>query len=172
MTPITTMTTIPAETIEAFAPATLHAHHDRDAAEAVAQRAADAVASIAALRSATAARGYAAAIPATLAHLEVATGDLAAAVDELRVETLWHLRDTEPAASTDDDHVDASARDFSTLAGRLYAAREATVALREHLERQPCRLGTTRQVASMSARDDMHARQQLIARPGERIVVA
>jgi hypothetical protein len=138
----------------------------------VAERAADVVASIAALRSATGARGYAAAIPATLAHLEAATAELAAAVDELRVETLWHLRDTEPDPSADDDHVDASARDFSTLAGRLYAAREATVALREHLEHQPRRLGVTRQVASMSARGDMHARHQLIARRGERTVVA
>jgi hypothetical protein len=172
MTPITTMTTVPAETIEAFAPATLHAHHDPEAAEAVAERAADVVASIAALRSATAARGYAVAIPATLAHLEAATADLAAAVDELRVETLWHLRDTEPAGSTDDAHVDASARDFSTLAGRLYAAREATVALREHLEQQPQRLGVTRQVAAMSARGDMHARHQLTADRRERTVVA
>ena len=54
---MTTMTTIPDAAAEALAPATLHAHHDPDAAEAVAQRAADVVASIAALRSAAAARG-------------------------------------------------------------------------------------------------------------------
>jgi hypothetical protein len=131
---MTTMTTIPTETIEPLAPATLHAHHDADAAEAVAQRAADVVSSIAAFRSATAGRGYAAATPSTLIHLEAATGDLAAAVDELRVETLWHLRDIEPAASND-DHVDATAQDFSTLAGRLYAAQQATVALRRQVER-------------------------------------
>jgi hypothetical protein len=130
-----TMTSIPDEAAEMLAPATFHAHHDPDLAEAVTQRAADVVASIAALRSATAARGYAAAIPATLVHLEAAAGDLAAAVDELRVETLWHLRDTEPAAINDDDHVGATARDFSTLAGRLYAARQATVALRERVKR-------------------------------------
>ena len=110
----------------------IHAHDDSDAAEAVALRAADVVASIAALRSATAARGYAAAIPAALAHLEAATGNLAATVDELRVEALWHLRDTEPAA-IDDDHVYATARDFSILAGRLYAAQQATMALRERV---------------------------------------
>jgi hypothetical protein len=127
---MTTMTTIPRESAEALAPATLHAHHDPDVAEAVLQRAADVAASMAALRSATPARGYAAAIPPTLAHLEAAMDDLAAAVDELRVETLWHLRDTD-----DDDHVEATAGDFSTLAGRLYAARQATVALRERVAR-------------------------------------
>jgi hypothetical protein len=132
---MTTVTTISDGAAEALAPATLHAHHDPDAAEAVAQRAADVAASIAALRSATAARGYASAIPSTLVHLEAVTGDLAAIVDELRVEALWHLRDTEPAAINDGDHVDACARDFSTLAGRLYAARQATVALRERVER-------------------------------------
>jgi hypothetical protein len=130
---MTTMTTIPDEFASGLAPATLHAHHDPDAAETVALRAADIVASIAALRSATAARGYAAAIPGALADLETATGHLAATVDELRVETLWHLRDTEPAAS-DDGHVDATARDFSTLAGHLYAAQQAIVALRERIE--------------------------------------
>jgi hypothetical protein len=129
-----TMTTIPDESPKPLAPATFHAHHDSDAAEAMALRAADVVASIAALRSATAARGHAAAIPAALAHLEAATGNLAATVDELRVEALWHLRDTEPAA-IDDDHVDATARDFSILAGRLYAAQQATVALRERVAR-------------------------------------
>jgi hypothetical protein len=144
---MTTMTTIHDEAAEALAPASRHAHHDPDAAEAVTQRAADVVASVAALRSATAVRGYAAAIPSTLDHLDAAAGHLAAIADELRVETLWHLRDTEPAA-TDDDHVDAYARDFSTLAGRLYAAQQATVALRERVERQPSRLGVTRQVGS------------------------
>jgi hypothetical protein len=143
---MTTMTTD--KVAEALAPATLHAHHDPDAAEAVARHAADVVGSIAALRSVTAARGYAAAIPSTLVHLEAATGDLAAAVDELRVETLWHLRDTDPAAINDDDDVDACARDFSTLAGRLYAAQQATVALRERIERQPSRLGVTGHVVS------------------------
>jgi hypothetical protein len=129
---MTTMTTT--EAAEALAAATLHPGHDANAADAVVQRAADVVASTAALRSATTARGYAAAIPSTLAHLEAATQHLAAAVDELRVETLWRLRDTEPAAVTDDDHVAACARDFSAIAGRLYAAREATGALRERLE--------------------------------------
>jgi hypothetical protein len=133
MTTMTTMTTIPNESAEARAPATFHAHHDPDGAETVALRAADVVASIAALGSATAARGYAAAIPAALAHLEAATGNLAATVDEVRVEALWHLRDTEPAA-IDADHVDATARDFSILAARLYAAQQATVALRERME--------------------------------------
>ena len=130
---MTTMTTIPAETLEALAPATRLAHHDPDAAGAVAQRAADVVASTAALRSAAAARGSAAGIPSTLIHLETVTGELAAAVEELRVETLWHLRDTEPAANNDDDHLYATARDFSILAGRLYAAQQATVALRERV---------------------------------------
>jgi hypothetical protein len=130
---MTTMTSIPPETIEALAPATLHAYHDPDAAEAIAQRAADVVGSIAALRSAAAARGSAAGIPSTLVHLETVTGELAAAVEELRVETLWHLRDMEPAAINDDHQVDATARDFSILAGRLYAAQQAAVALRERV---------------------------------------
>ncbi len=130
---MTTMTSIPPETIEALAPATLHAHHDPDAAEAIAQRAADVVGSIAALRSAAAARGSAAGIPSTLVHLETVTGELAAAVEELRVETLWHLRDTEPAAINENHQVDATARDFSILAGRLYAAQQAAVALRERV---------------------------------------
>jgi hypothetical protein len=147
---MTTSTTISDEGSEAIAPESLHAHHDPVTAGAVAERAVDAVASIAALRSATAARGYAAAIPSTLADLETATQHLAAAVDELRVETLWHLRDTEPAA-TDDNHVAACARDFSALAGRLYAAREATSALRDRVEQQPWRLHSAREVASIAA---------------------
>jgi len=155
---MTTMTVTPHEADEAVASATLHAHHDPDAADAVARRGADVVASIAALRSATATRGYAAAIPSTLSDLETATQHLAAAVDQLRVETLWHLRHTEPASTTDDDHVAACARDFSALAGRLYAAREATVALRERVEQEPSRLGVARQVASIRASDDMRAR--------------
>jgi hypothetical protein len=137
-----TMPTIPPDEAQE-APPTLHAHHDADAADAVARHAADVVASIVALRSATAARGYAAAIPKTLSDLEAAAQHLAAAVDELRVETLWHLRDIEPAVISDDD-VDAWARDFSTVAGRLYAAREATVALRERMEGAPWRLDTPR----------------------------
>jgi hypothetical protein len=148
---MTTSPTIFAEGPEAIAPESRHAHHDPVTAEAVAERAADAVASIAALRSATVARGYAAAIPSTLADLETATEHLAAAVDELRVEALWHLRDTQPAAITDDDHVAACARDFSALAGRLYAAREATSALRDRVERQAWRLHSAREVASIGA---------------------
>jgi hypothetical protein len=108
-----TTLTIPNEAPEAVAPPTLHAHHDADA---VARRAADVVASTVAPRTAAAGRGYAAAIPATVGDLEAATQHLAAAVDELRVETLWDLRDREPDVVGDDD-VDAYARDFSTLAG-------------------------------------------------------
>jgi hypothetical protein len=138
-----TMPTIADEAHEAVAPPTLHAHHDADAAHAVARHAADVVASTVALRSAAARRGYAAAIPKTLTDLEAATQHLAAAVDELRVETLWHLRDIGPAVVGDDD-VDACARDFSSLVGRLYAAREATVSLRERIEGAPWRLHTVR----------------------------
>jgi hypothetical protein len=159
---MTTLTTIQDETAKALVPARRHTHRDPDAAEAVAQRAVDAVASVAALRSATAARGYAAAIPSTLVHLEAATGHLAATVDELRVETLWHLRDTEPAAINDDDHIDAFARDFSTLAGRLYAAQQAIVTLRERVERQPWPLGVTRHVGS-NTRLRPHARSSGVA---------
>jgi hypothetical protein len=161
---MTTPATIPDDDLEAAveaaveaAASALYAHHDPDAADAVAQRAVDVVASTAALRSAAAGRGHAAAIPSTLAHLEAATQNLAAAVDELRMETLWHLRDTEPATATDDDHVAACARDFSAFAGRLYAAREAAGALRERVERQPWRLRPAHQVASIPAGRDMHA---------------
>lgn len=69
-----------------------------------------------------------------------------------------HLRDTEPDAITDDAHVAACARDFSSLAARLYAALEVTAALRERVERQPSRLGMTGQFASILDGHDMHAR--------------
>jgi hypothetical protein len=154
---MTTLPTISDEAPAGLAASSLHAHHDPVGADAVAERAADLVASIAALRSATAVRGYAAAIPSALADLETATQHLAAAVDGLRVETLWHLRDTEPAAITDDGHVAACARDFSVLAGRLYAAREAAVALRDRVERQRWRLDSAPRIASTGACDDMDA---------------
>jgi len=131
---ITTLPSLADGRAEAPATATLRAHHDVDAADSVSERAADVVGSIEELRKATAGRGFAGAIPSTLAHLEAAIQSIAAAVDELRVEALWHQRDLEPAASG--HGVDACARDFSVLAGRLYAARDAARTLRERIEPQ------------------------------------
>ena len=127
---------------EAAARPTHNAHHDADAARALAERAVRLAASAEALRSATDRRGFAAAIPSILVHLELALRELAAAADGVRVETLWHLRDIAPEVGdvADDDTVDARARDFSLLAGRLYAARQASMDLLERLERQPWQL--------------------------------
>jgi hypothetical protein len=119
---------------DAPATATPRAHHDVDAADSVSERAANVVDSVEELRTATAGRGFAGAIPSTLAHLETAIQGIATAVDEFRVEALWHQRGVEPAASG--ERVDAYARDFSVLAGRLYAARDAALTLRERIEPQ------------------------------------
>lgn len=119
---------------DAPAKATLRADRDVDAADSVSERAADVVGSVEELREAIAGRGFAGAIPSTLVHLEAAIQSIAAAVDDLRVEALWHQRGLEAAAS--DHRVDACARDFSVLAGRLYAARDAALTLRERIEPQ------------------------------------
>ena len=154
---------------EAAARPTLHAHHDADAANSFAERAVRLADSAEALRAATARRGFAAAIPSTLAQLEIALQALAATADGVRVETLWQLRDIEPAAGDEagDDAVDACARDFSRLAGSLYAARQANVYLRERMERPPWQLRASYRLAASTRVGSVRGVQHRVGHVGE-----
>ena len=81
-------------------------------------------------------RESAAALAVALPGLTTALRSLAAATDDLRVDTLWLLRDSEPLLQRrgDVDPVAGPARDFSRVAGRLYASALACASLRDHIE--------------------------------------
>jgi hypothetical protein len=81
-------------------------------------------------------RESAAALAVALPGLTTALRSLAAATDDLRVDTLWLLRDSEPLLQRrgEVDPVAGAARDFSRVAGRLYASALACASLRDHIE--------------------------------------
>jgi hypothetical protein len=81
-------------------------------------------------------RESAAALAVALPGLTTALRSLAAATDALRVDTLWLLRDSEPLLRRrgEVDAVAAAARDFSQVAGGLYASALACASLRDHIE--------------------------------------
>jgi hypothetical protein len=81
-------------------------------------------------------RESAAALAGALPSLTTALRTLAAATDDLRVDTLWLLRDSEPLLQRrgDVDPVAGAATDFSRVAGRLYASALACASLRDHIE--------------------------------------
>jgi hypothetical protein len=81
-------------------------------------------------------RESAAALAVALPGLTTALRSLAAATDDLRVDTLWLLRDSEPLLQRrgEVDPVAGAARDFSQIAGRLYASALACTSLRDHIE--------------------------------------
>jgi hypothetical protein len=70
-----------------------------------------------------------------LQGLTTALRSLAAATDDLRVDTLWLLRDSEPLLQRrgEVDPVAGAAKDFSQVAGRLYASTLACASLRDHI---------------------------------------
>jgi hypothetical protein len=80
--------------------------------------------------------GSAAAPAAPLPALATALTSLARATDGLRVDVLWLLRDAEPLLphGGDGDAVATTARDFSRLAGRLYASSRACASLHDRIE--------------------------------------
>ena len=81
-------------------------------------------------------RESAAALAVAVADLTTALGSLAAATDDLRVDTLWLLRDSEPLLRRrgEVDPVAGAATDFSQVAGGLYASALACASLRDHIE--------------------------------------
>jgi len=80
--------------------------------------------------------GSAAALAAPLPALATALTSLARATDRLRVDVLWLLRDAEPLLADDGtgDAVATAARDFSRLAGALYASSRAGASLHDRIE--------------------------------------
>ena len=78
----------------------------------------------------------AAALAVPLPALAAALTSLAGATDDLRIDVLWLLRDGEPRLphGGDEAAVAREARDFSALAGRLYASSRACASLRDHIE--------------------------------------
>jgi hypothetical protein len=116
---------------------------DRDApdmnaspAAAVERMGRDLVAAAMLLGAANGKRESAPALAVPLPALASALTGLAAATDDLRVDVLWLLRDAEPLLPHDGNGgaVARAARDFSQLAGRLYASARACESLREHIE--------------------------------------
>jgi hypothetical protein len=81
-------------------------------------------------------RESAAALAAALPGLSTALRSLAAATDDLRADTLWLLRDSEPLLQRRGaaDAVAGAARDLSQVAGRLYASALACASLRDDIE--------------------------------------
>jgi hypothetical protein len=81
-------------------------------------------------------RESAAALAVALPGLSTALRSLAAATDDLRVDTLWLLRDSEPLLQRrgEADAVAGAARDLSQVAGRLYASALACASLRDYIE--------------------------------------
>lgn len=81
-------------------------------------------------------RESAAPLAAPLPALATALTSLAAATDDLRVEVLWLLRDTEPLLlhRGNEGAVARAASDFSQLTGSLYASARACASLRDHIE--------------------------------------
>jgi hypothetical protein len=81
-------------------------------------------------------RESAAALAVAIPSLTTALRTLAAATDDLRVDTLWLLRDAEPLLQRrgDVDPVAGAATDFSRVAGRLYASALACASLRDRIE--------------------------------------
>jgi hypothetical protein len=88
------------------------------------------------LGAADSTRESAAALAVALPSLTAALRMLAAATDDLRVDTLWLLRDSEPLLRRrgDVDPVAGAATDFSQVAGRLYASARACASLRDRIE--------------------------------------
>jgi hypothetical protein len=88
------------------------------------------------LRAAAGKRESAAALVVGLQGLSTALRSLAAATDDLRVDILWLLRDSEPLLQRRGaaDAVGGAARDLSHVAGRLYASALACASLRDDIE--------------------------------------
>jgi hypothetical protein len=79
--------------------------------------------------------GPASALAAPLPALATALTSLARATDRLRVDVLWLLRDAEPLPEGGDgDAVAAAARNFSRLAGGLYASSRACASLHARIQ--------------------------------------
>jgi hypothetical protein len=110
---------------------------DAEAASAAALKTAsdDLISAAEVLGAADGKRESAAALAAALPGLTTALRSLAAATDDLRVDTLWLLRDSEPLLQRrgDVDAVTGAARDFSQVAGGLYASALACASLRDHI---------------------------------------
>jgi hypothetical protein len=87
------------------------------------------------LRAGDGKAGSASALAAPLPPLATLTS-LARATDRLRVDVLWLLRDAEPLVPDggDGDAVSAAAREFSRLAGGLYASSRACASLHDRIE--------------------------------------
>jgi hypothetical protein len=105
-------------------------------AAAVERMGRDLVAAAKLLGNANGKRESAAALVVPLPALTTALTSLAAATDDLRVDVLWLLRDTQPLLPDGGNGgaVARAARDFSQLAGRLYAGARACESLRDHIE--------------------------------------
>jgi hypothetical protein len=105
-------------------------------AAAVERMGRDLVAAAKLLGTANGKRESAAALAVPLPALTTALTSLAAATDDLRVDVLWLLRDTEPLLPNGGNGgaVARAARDFSQLAGRLYASARACESLRDYIE--------------------------------------
>ena len=88
------------------------------------------------LRAGDGKAGSASALAAPLPPLATALTSLARATDRLRVDVLWLLRDAEPLLPDggDGDAVATAARDFSRLAGGLYASSRACASLHDRIE--------------------------------------
>ena len=87
------------------------------------------------LRAGDGKAGSASALAAPLPPLATALTSLARATDRLRVDVLWLLRDAEPfLPDGDGDAVATAARDFSRLAGGLYASSRDCASLHARIE--------------------------------------
>jgi hypothetical protein len=109
---------------------------ERSSAAALERASHDLIAAAELLGAADGKRESAAALAVALPGLTTALRSLAAATDDLRVDTLWLLRDSEPLLRRrgEVDPVAGAARDFSQVAGRLYASALACASLRDHIE--------------------------------------
>ena len=87
------------------------------------------------LRAGDGAPGSAGALVEPLPALATALTNLARATDRVRVDVLWLLRDAEPLVPEGSgDAVATTAREFSRLAGGLYASSRACASLHDRIE--------------------------------------